>query len=339
MNETFGVSPVISVLLSCYNGARWLDEAINSVINQTFEDFEFIIVDDGSTDSSPEIIKHYAEQDARIVVIAKSNTGLADSLNVGLQHARGKWIARLDADDICELARLQTQLAKAKTNPDLVFIGAGLLLIDESGTALRAFRYPVSHGLLVRNLYTSRRFPAHSSAFYRADVVCSIGGYRTRIRRSQDHDLWLRLSEVGQLTALDEPLVRIRKHSGQISHDESGRRQKIDSTVAIVSYLLRQHGSCDPVSADEKVFEFFRTWLVDRLDQERFFEFYDYIERVKVSINGMRKSPLSLLSVTRNIVSEPKFLIRFLWMRLFGESISRCLADEWIQKDDTCAVL
>ena len=89
MNRLLSVAPAISVLRSCYNSARWLDESINSVLSQTFEDFEFIIVDDGSTDSSPEIIKRYAKQDARIVVIEKCNTGLADSLNVGIQKARG----------------------------------------------------------------------------------------------------------------------------------------------------------------------------------------------------------------------------------------------------------
>ena len=339
MNKLQSIAPAISVLLSCYNGARWLDGAINSVLSQAFEDYEFIIVDDGSTDNSPEIIKRYAEQDARIVVIAKSNTGLADSLNVGIQQACGEWIARLDADDICEPARLEKQLAKARSNPSLVFIGSSLLVIDENGTVLKIFRYPASHGLLVRNLRTARKFPPHSSAFYRTDVVRSIGGYRTRIRRSEDWDLWLRLSEVGQLAAMDEPLVRIRKHSGQISHDESGRRQKIDSTVAIVSYLLRRYNFPDPVAADDEMFEFFRVWIGNRLDQERLFEFFDYIERVKAVIAGMHKSPSALFTVTRHIISEPGFLTRFLRLRLFGESIPHRLADEWIRKGSASAVL
>jgi len=332
MNKLQSIAPAISVLLSCYNGARWLDGAINSVLSQAFEDYEFIIVDDGSTDNSPEIIKRYAEQDARIVVIAKSNTGLADSLNVGIQQACGEWIARLDADDICEPARLEKQLAKARSNPSLVFIGSGLLVIDENGTVLKIFRYPASHGLLVRNLRTARKFPPHSSAFYRTDVVRSIGGYRTRIRRSEDWDLWLRLSEVGQLAAMDEPLVRIRKHSGQISHDESGRRQKIDSTVAIVSYLLRRYGFPDPIAADDEMFESFRAWVENRLDQERAFAFFDYCEGVKAVIAEMHKSPSALLAATKHIVSEPGFLTRFLRVRLFGESIPHRLANEWIRK-------
>jgi len=339
MIKSHSVSPAISVLLSCYNGARWLDEAINSVLDQTFSDFDFVIVDDGSTDKSLEIIKFFAEKDARIVVIAKSNTGLADSLNVGMLQARGEWIARLDADDICEPARLEMQLAKARQNPGLVLIGSGLLEIDESGNSLETYRYPGRHTLLVKNLYSARKFPPHSSAFYRTDVVRSIGGYRPRIKRSQDRDLWLRLSEVGQLTAIDEPLVRIRKHPDQISHEESGRRQQIDSRVAMTSYWLRRHGISDPVAADDDVFESFRAWVAKRLEQERSFEFFDYIARVKANVAGMYKSPSALLAATRHIVSEPGFLIRFLRVRLLGESIPHRLAEEWIRKGNTCAAM
>ncbi len=337
LNKLHSVSPAISVLLSCYNGARWLDEAINSVLSQTFGDFEFIIVDDGSTDNSPEIIKRFAEQDARIVVIAKSNSGLADSLNVGIRQARGEWIARLDADDICEPARLEKQLAKARQNTGLVFIGSDLLEIDENGNAIKTHRYPDRHALLVRNLYTARKFPPHSSALFRTDAVRSIGGYRLRIRRAQDQDLWLRLLDVGDFTAMDEPLVRIRKHSDQISHEESGRRQIIDSRVAITSYWLRRNGLSDPVDADEEVFESFRAWVENRLDQERLFECFDYIARIKANRAGMCTSPTALLAATRHIIGEPGFLLRLLRVRLFGESISRRLADEWIRKGNTCA--
>jgi len=337
MNKLHTVSPVISVLLSCYNGARWLDEAINSVLSQTFGDFEFIIVDDGSTDNSPGIIKRFSEQDPRIVIIAKSNTGLADSLNVGIRQARGQWIARLDADDICEPFRLEKQLAKAGVDPGLVFIGSGLLVIDENGNALKTYRYPDRHALLVKNLYTARGFPPHSSAFYRTDVVRSIGGYRPRMRRSQDWDLWLRLSEVGQLTAMGEPLVKIRKHSDQISHDELGRRQIIDARVAIAGYWLRQHGFPDPVAADDEVFESFHAWVENRLEQERLFEFFDYVARVRENVAELHKTSSALLAATRHIIGEPGFLLRFLRVRLFGEMIPRRLALLWMRNHERCA--
>jgi glycosyltransferase involved in cell wall biosynthesis len=339
MNRTNNVAPLISVLISCYNGARWLDEAINSVLTQTFGDFEFIIVDDGSTDSSAEIINRYAGQDTRIVVIAKSNTGLADSLNVGIQHARGEWIARLDADDICEPERLELQLSKARENHSLVFIGSGLLVIDASGNPVKTYRYLNRHALLVKNLYTARKFPPHSSAFYRTDVVRSIGGYRVRIKRAQDLDLWLRLSEVGQITSLDEPLVRIRKHADQISHDESGRRQIIDSRVAITSYWLRRHGFPDPVVADDEVFKAFRAWVENRLNQEQLFEFFDYIARVKTNMAVMYKSPSALLAATTHIVGKPWYLLKLLRVLLCGEMTPQRLSREWMRKANSCPAM
>lgn len=337
MNRPKEVAPTITVLMACYNGARWLAEAIDSVLEQTCGDFEFIIVDDGSTDNSPEIIQRFAVQDSRIVVITKPNTGLSDSLNVGIRQARGEWIARLDADDVCEPSRLEKQLAKARENSDLAFIGSGLLIIDENGVALKAYRYPSRHALLVRNLTTLQKFPPHSSAFYRTDAVRSIGGYRNQLRRAQDCDLWLRLSELGQLAAIDEPLVRIRKHSEQISHEESGRRQLIDSRTSIISYWIRRHGFSDPITADGEAFETFSAWVENKLDQKRLFECFDYIARIKMNIAVMYKSPTALLATTKHIVSKPSFLLGFLRARLHGEMTPRQLAIEWMKKSNTCS--
>jgi hypothetical protein len=145
----------------------------------------------------------------------------------------------------------------------------------------------------------------------------------------------LRLSELGQLTAIDEPLIKIRKHSGQISHEESGRRQKIDSRVAITSYWLRYYGFSDPVASDDAVFESFRSWVENRLNEESLFEFYTYIARAKANV-AVYKSPSALIAAMGHIVSEPLFLLRFLRVRLFGESISRRLALEWMKKSKTC---
>src|SRR6056297_1507561 len=114
----------VTVLMSCYNGQKWIGNAIESVLNQTFKDFEFIIIDDGSTDSSVNIIKNYLDKDQRVRLIEKENTGLPDSLNVGVNNARGKWIARLDADDLCESQRLEKQLKVANSDDSLVLIGS-----------------------------------------------------------------------------------------------------------------------------------------------------------------------------------------------------------------------
>lgn len=330
MSEIYTNSPEITVLLSCYNGERWLAEAVDSVLNQTFQDFEFIIVDDGSTDNSRKIITSYAVQDPRIIVIVKGNTGLADSLNVGIKKARGKWIARLDADDICLPMRLELQLAMAKAKPGAVFIGAGLFLIDEVGNASKSFSYPRKHETLLKSLTNMGSFPAHSSAFYRADIVLEIGGYRPRIRRSQDWDLWLRLSEKGALTSIAEPLIKLRLHSGQISHEESGRRQIIDSRCAVTSYWIRRMGYPDPVNADDETFVKFHSWMVERLEQEDLFAFYKYKLSIKTFLSEIHNTPNSRLLTIFRIFNRPRFIVKYFWVRFFGESITRRLAFEWI---------
>jgi len=318
--------------MSCYNGSRWLESAINSVLYQTLLDFEFIIVDDGSTDNSLDIIKHYAGRDPRIIVLAKSNTGLTDSLNRGIEIARGEWIARLDADDICEPTRLEIQLSVARNKPDVVFIGSDLIIIDENGNKLKYYHYPVSHKSLLRNLRSSRKFPPHSSAFFRADVVRSIGGYRPRIKMSQDEDLWLRLSEVGQLASVNEKLVRIRQHGDQISHDKSGRRQRIYSNVALTSYWLRNYGMDDPVSADGKIFEEFSNYIKEIMDEEQLHDYMDYISGVKFCLENIRWHPTDIISAAEYIFSRPLFVFKYMHISIFGKKIAQKAARDWAKR-------
>lgn len=335
MNEiSRGKSPQITILMSIYNGARWVEDAIQSILNQTFTDFEFIIVNDGSQDRSLEIIKRFATRDPRIVVIDKHNTGLADSLNQGIKHAKGAWIARIDADDLCAPDRLRMQYGLAQADSSLVLIGSGLQEIDEYGHPGKTYRYPASHNALLGRLTTMRPFFGHSSAFYRADIVKVLGGYRPCIKRSEDFDLWLRFSEVGKIACLGTPLVKIRKHPGQISHDEQGRRQLLDSRVAMVSYWLRQRSFVDPVTAYSDVdFDIFRKWVMERLEQDRVFEYYGFLGRIKRQLSGEDRSVTALLRLFMLVLQEPGFVLRFLRYKVVGERLSKTLAVAWLNRD------
>lgn len=328
MSDMASSIPLISVVMSCYNAERWLEESIESVLNQTWRDYEFIIIDDGSKDRTRHIITRFADNDHRIVPIFKPNTGLADSLNVGIDRARGAWIARLDADDLCEPKRLELQWRAASVNKALVFIGAGLVLIDENGTPSSVHDYPEYHQQLVSHLTTARKFPAHSSAFFRADAFRRVGGYRPKIRRSQDRDLWLRFSEIGQLASLPQPLVRIRKHPIQISHEEQGRRQLIDSHVAMVSYWLRQAGHNDPVEGDDLAFDIFRSWIVKRLEEFNLFDRETFRVSVKASVSGAATT--LLWSMVRRFLSNPLLLGQLGMERLRGSPLPKRLASEWV---------
>jgi glycosyltransferase involved in cell wall biosynthesis len=327
-------APLVSVLMSCYNASYWLEESIQSVLNQSYNKFEFIIVDDGSKDDTLAIIQRHAANDDRIVVISKANTGLADSLNVGITQARGEWIARQDADDISEPTRLERQVQFAIAHPRLVFIGTGLTEIDGSGRKLSVHRYPSGHSQLVSYLETAKKFPPHSSAFYRAGVVRSIGGYRPRIRRSQDTDLWLRLSEVGELASIEEPLVKIRRHADQISYGESGRRQQIDSRVAMTSYWLRKKGECDPVNAEQAAFNTFYAWLEKKIVDDGLFEFQDHRRHLKMALTNEETCVSKWLSFGITFVARPLLSFRLLRERLLGERTAAQLASKWIKAQE-----
>lgn len=329
MNKNIPSVPAISVLMSCYNAARWLDLAIKSVLNQTFTDFEFIIINDGSLDNTLDIIERFAATDTRIVVVTKPNSGLSDSLNSGIQKARGAWIARLDADDICLPTRLERQIHLTKVNPALVFIGSGLTIIDEYGKPSRSYSYPARHPLLLRNLTTARKFPPHSSAFYRAEVVRSLGGYRCKNKRAEDWDLWLRLSEVGELACIDAPLLEIRKHTEQISHYEGGSRQLIDSRLAIISYWLRRYGFQDPADTDEESYLKFVAWVKVRLEENSFFARQDHLNKLKSNLSTANIL-FGIVLLVKKCLERPIITLQLFQDRIFGETISRSLALEFI---------
>lgn len=237
----------ISVLLSVYNGSEWLEECIQSVLKQSYESIEFIIIDDGSIDSSRDIIDKYSNKDSRIVKLYKKNTGLADSLNIGLGIATGEWIARIDADDICESNRLESLLEKVRNSNGNVLIGSSHFVINEKGEILSIVEYPESNQELRKRLYHRGAFYSHSSVIYRRDIVKKIGGYRGVVKKAEDYDLWLRLSECGNIASVKQPLVRIRKHANQVSNEKAGLQQIRDSYLALVSHYLRKSGGVDPL--------------------------------------------------------------------------------------------
>lgn len=329
-NSPVSPEPTITVAMSVYNSERWLAESISSVLGQTYRDFEFVIVNDGSTDGSLQIIQSFASLDRRVRVIRKTNSGLADSLNHGIAHAKGTWIARIDADDICEPQRLELQLEFARSHPSLVLLGSGLLEIDEDGHARGTYRYPAKHSGLVSYLKGKRRFFPHSSAFFRRASFHRVGGYRPRIKRAQDYDLWLRLSEVGEIACLRPALICIRRHGGQISHDEGGRRQILDSRVALASYILRQIGVPDPVAdtASENEFEAFRCFIAAGLEGAKLFDQRKLIDAVKVELQ--RGAPWRALATVFSRPDSPELFLRYCSARIAGESITQKLIKNWI---------
>jgi glycosyltransferase involved in cell wall biosynthesis len=325
------VAPQVSVLMSCYNAERWVVESIESVLNQTFREFELLLIDDGSKDGTWEIIERYRALDSRVVGVKKKNTGLADSLNKGIALAKGKWIARLDADDLCEPSRLAQQVEFVSHNPDVVLLGSAFVEIDENGRPCQTHVYPFDNVKLVSDLERSRRFFPHSSAMYRTDLVRDIGGYNGRIHRAEDVRLWLELAVRGRIACLPAPLLRIRKHPNQISNDANGLRQFYDGRAARVCHFLRKMGYDDPsLGSTDEEWRAFLGWVERKIDESKQFQRRKVVAEAR---QIYRREGARFMRAARCILhlatSGHFFGVAF--EKWFGTSLPRQLAREWTE--------
>lgn len=207
----------VSVLMSVYSDDRYLREAVDSILNQTFTDFEFIIVDDGSTDSTCEILAGYVIQDPRIVLIRnQENIGQTKSLNKGLARAQGEYIARQDADDVSMPERLSAQVAFLKDNPDVGLLGSAYHIIDAEGHLLYTVQPPCAPDEVGRTL-PEWNCICHGAALYRRQCLTSVGLYRELFAPTEDYDLWLRIAERFRVANLSDVLYRYRIRPGSLS--------------------------------------------------------------------------------------------------------------------------
>jgi len=209
----------ISVLMPVYNAQKYIKVAVESILNQTFTDFEFIIINDGSSDESLKIIEGYALQDARIKVINRENKGLIKTLNEGLKLAKGKYIARMDADDISLPLRFEKQIQYLEEHSDCIAVGTLAKLIDSDGDVIGPMGSLTAHSE-IDNAHLNGKGGAivHPSAMFRTDEVLSEGGYLEGFMHAEDLELWLRLAEVGKLANIPETLFLYRQHLDSIGY-------------------------------------------------------------------------------------------------------------------------
>jgi glycosyltransferase involved in cell wall biosynthesis len=193
--------------MSVYNTEAYLKESIDSILNQTYKNFEFIIINDGSTDKSLAIIQSYS--DRRIVVLNQKNTGLAKALNNGIAIARGKYIARMDADDIAMPDRLNFQVTFLENNPDYVVVGSNAEIIDIDGEYLYTSKFPVTNKQIFLTLPLSPFF--HSSTMFQKKIFENCKGYNEKIKHYfEDRVLWNKMAKMGKLHNIDIALIKYR---------------------------------------------------------------------------------------------------------------------------------
>ena len=212
-------NPKVSVVMAAYNGGEYIGSSIESILNQTFGDFEFVIVNDCSTDNTLDIIKGY--NDPRIVIVNnETNLGQTKSLNIGIKHAKGEYVARIDADDLSYPRRLESQLKFLKNNPEFDIVGTSGHILTKSGKIRGTCWAPIDQREIFFRIFVDNPI-IHVSAFMKRDKVLMLGGYDESFNITQDYDLWSRfLINKMKLANLRDVLVGYRIYGGSFGRNE-----------------------------------------------------------------------------------------------------------------------
>jgi GT2 family glycosyltransferase len=243
-------TPIVSVVMSVFNAECFLREAVESILAQSFRELELIIIDDGSTDCSGSILDYYQRRDSRVYIHHQENKGLIDSLNLGCALARGKYIARMDADDIAIRDRLFWQVDLMERLEDVGLLGGAVQLIDVAGRPLSISQNPI-HDCEIRAALADCPF-WHPTILMRKQAFQDVGGYRKLFVDAEDHDLWVRIADRYRLANLRQVLVKYRIHPDQVSVRKC-RQQTLTMLAIRAALRARNEGKPDPLESVEEI--------------------------------------------------------------------------------------
>lgn len=252
-------NPTISVIMPVYNGEKFLSMAIDSILEQSFEDFEFIIIDDGSSDGTEGIIKSYS--DPRIVYLNnQSNKGLSHSLNLGIKRALGQYIARMDADDISSNNRFETQINYLEKNNEVDILGSAAYLIDENDKIFGKANKPKSHiEIMWQSLFST---PLIHPTIMGRTAIFKDNFYDESAKNSEDYELWSRLlfEKKAILHNLDIPLINYRVHSKSFTRslDPKMQHNSLKNQLSNIEHYLKLNHA-----EKELIMEFGATGYID----------------------------------------------------------------------------
>ena len=330
-------SPVISVIMACYNEERHLGKAVDSILNQTFSDFEFIIVNDCSTDTTLKILESY--KDPRIKIFSNDeNGGLAYSLNVGIDKALGKYIARMDADDISLPTRLEEQFNIMEKYPDIGLCGT---YAEFFGKADGIRKHDSASDLLKCKLLFSSQF-CHPTVMFKTDVLKKNKiEYHVDYKQAQDYELWVRLIPYCDFYTIEKPLVKYRVHQGQVSDIHYDSQNKYRDNILEIQLnklgikptpqqfnLHKELAYFDFVKSYDKLVEI-RDWfeqLVKGNDATKFYPevsfrkfMADYLFSIcyNSATNGLKLNQLFYQSALSNLIQIPLSIKMKFWVKCF----------------------
>lgn len=244
--------PLVSVITPVYNGEAFLADSIQSILDQTYPNFELIIINDASTDSSLQIIRSFAEKDPRILVVEnQKNLNVSISSNIGLDLARGEYVARMDQDDISLPCRLEKQVNFLQSNPQIGLVSGKALTIDSTGKEIPNNYSNIIEPGFIKWLLNFTCPINHPASMGRKELILKAGKYDPLINCAEDYDLWQRLSRITLLSNLRDILIKKRVHSKSIGSNQSKKMMNDHMLVQqrAFSCLLDRPVSLDEISA------------------------------------------------------------------------------------------
>ena len=241
--------PEISIVIPVWNGERYLRQTLDSILAQDLADFELLVIDDGSTDGTADILREYS-RDPRLRIHSQENQGLVKTRNIGLRLASCELLAFIDADDLAVPTRMSLQAAYLKAHPDVAAVGSHILYIGPDGRPLRTLRYPTGPAQVASALQSHNAL-AQPAIMIRRSVALAVGGYRGAFKfGAEDYDLWLRISECHAVDNLPEVLTHYRIHGESITHTRRAD-QLIAAFGAMCSARRRRNGQADPIEGQD----------------------------------------------------------------------------------------
>ena len=234
--------PKVSLIMPVFNTDRFVGEAIESVLCQSFTDFELIAIDDGSTDKSAAILRTYVRKDSRVRVVRTSHKGVAHARNVGIESCRGAYVANLDSDDIACPTRLQAQVDFLESRTGYVVVGTRALMVDVDGDPITARPVLEKHDDIEAQLRQGRGLAiVHSSCMFRRCALEEAGGYDEGLSIYEDLDLYFRLSAIGKISNIPATLIKVRRHVSSFSATQS-RSSLVDSLQGVLARARKRNG-------------------------------------------------------------------------------------------------
>lgn len=266
--------PFISVVMPAFNAERYVGDAIESILNQTYENFEFVIIEDDSTDSTFDIIKSFKKKDSRIILIKnEENLGVTKSLNKGIKLSKGKYIIRMDADDWSYPDRFESQIKLMEDHPEVVVSGSNIKVCDSQLKTRHVRKYHQNDAAIRKHLFRYSPF-AHPSTIWKSEVL-KRELYNEKIRICQDYELYFRLGTIGKFMNLNKTLLKLRMHDKSVSVTMNDLQLKATILIRFNAVLMLGYN----MSSFDKFYNFLQEVFIGLIPVKLRFLIFNFLRR------------------------------------------------------------